>query len=259
MWHLRIHIADQEQACDVYQYLITICDVVLCVFEQHDNRPHIHMLFNERKVTQSTVIQKLKKRFPFIHGNGAYSCQDVTKLKKKKRQDEPESGDPEKAKNYLCKGASINEMPIVIGHTDVDIEKYHNDYWTRYLELKSNGNHEVNMGCQNDSSLVSKAKSKSWSERVFDDVVEKYQSQCMCITQFQLIYRPSDYEKEMYDKSRKEIFRYMMKCLGKAVKKINHKIIEELWSGFINAIIQNSGNEESANAYSDKLFDNLIK
>lgn len=256
-WHLRVHLESREEAFNVYQYLISIVDVILCVFEQHDNRPHIHMLFDETKLSKSRVIQKLLEKFPGIKGNASYSCQDVTKAKKKKGVDEPEGGDIEKAKAYLCKGVSVSETPIVIGETNVDVDFYHIQYWNRFLELKAK-NKEVNMGCQNDSSLVVKAKSKSWTEKVYDEINVKFKKEIGVIVNYQLIYRPSDSEHEMYYEARRDIFRHMMLCLGKSVKKLSSRIIEEIWQGFMNAIIQNSDNVEAKNAYSDKLFNSIV-
>lgn len=254
-WHLRVHVTGHDEAFEIYQYLSKLVDVILCVFEQHDNRPHIHMIFDERKLSKSRVFQKFKEQFPHIKGNQMFACQDVTKVKKKKGLDEPEGGDIEKAKAYLCKGVSVDETPVVVGETKVDVDFYHTQYWKRFMELRASSNREVNMGCQNDSSLVVKAKSKNWSERVYDEIIVKYQNECICINKFQL----SNHDKEKYDLARRKIFRYMMKCLGKSVKKISGRIIEELWKGFMNAIVQNTGTEDEANAYSDKIFDTLIQ
>lgn len=253
MWHLRIHCISYTPQ-ELYQYLNTICIVVLCVFEQHDNRPHIHMLFEEGALTKSTINQKLVKQFPLLKGNGCYSFSDAEKVVKKKSLGDEDGRSVEKALAYLCKGASVDEMPNVIGQTKVDVEKYHNDYWLLFLELKTKG--KVNTGCQNDS--LPKVKSKTWTERVYDEITKIYVCECQAIVNYQLLYKPTDFEKADYDKSRMIIFRYMMKCFGKAVKKISEKIIVEIWDGFMNAIVQNSGNAEAADKYSDKLFNSII-
>lgn len=247
MWHLRIH-CDHYGSTDLYQYLNTICSVVLCVFEQHDNRPHIHMVFNEGGITKSRVVQKMLERFPLLKGNGAYSCSHVEKMKKKK------VGDAEKALAYLCKGIDKDTLPVVVGKTEIDVAMYHERYWQVNEMIKE----EVNMGCQNDSSSDVKKKPKDWSSRTYAYMETYLKDDIDVIRNHQLLYRVNDSEKKAYENAQRNIFRCMMKCLGQAVKKLSPRIIEELYQGFMNAICQNSENLEIGDAYSDKIFNSLI-
>lgn len=249
LWHLRIHLGEYKSE-EIYNFLVTCCDVILCVFESHNNRPHIHTLFKETLVTKSTVIQKLVKQFPSIKGNGNYSCSKTDKLKKKG------VGDDEKAKCYLCKGEGSETLPVIIGDTKIDYKQYHADYWLANSVLKAKS--EVNMGCQNDPSLFVKAKSKtkSWSEKVYGEMLEIYEVEVNTIILYYDDVKPSDELIRLYDESRRILFRYMMKCLGKNVKKINENIIRDLWQGFLNAILQ--GHESAGEKYSDKLFNSLV-
>lgn len=253
LWHLRIHLHESVSSTDIYTFIAKRCEVIICVFEQHDNRPHLHILFKETDVTKSTIIQNLVKQYPWIKGNGSYSCSKTDKLKKKKVGDD-EKGDDEKAKCYVCKGANKEEMPIVVGKCLIDYKDYHFKYWQVNAELTE----KVNMDCQNGSSLVTKAKSKTktWSERTYDEIRKKYEVECNTIITYYQDVKPSDVLVTQYDLSRRIIFRYMMKCLGQNVKKINENIIRDLWSGFMNSIIQSD--EISGQNYSDKLFNALI-
>lgn len=249
LWHLRVHLEDYTSE-EIYYFLVKCCEVILCVYESHNNRPHIHVLFKETLVTKSTIIQKLVKQFPKIKGNGMYSCSKTDKLKKKG------VGDDEKAKCYLCKGTDKDTLPNVVGKTQIDIQQYHNDYWLYNTALKASN--EVNMGCQNDPSLLVKAKSKtkSWSEKVYEEMQKMYESEVNTIKLYYRDVKPSDELVKLYDESRRALFRHMMKSLGKNVKKINENIIKDLFNGFINAIVQDD--DIAGERYSDKLFNSLI-
>lgn len=244
LFHLRIHLGEISQN-DIYKFLSEKCEVIICVFESHDNRPHLHILFKETKITKSAVIQGLLKNFPSLKGNGAYSCSKTDKMKKKK------VGDDEKAIAYLCKGENRETMPILVGVSTIDIELYHNKYWEVNDHVKA-----VNMGCQNGSAVTQSKKTKSWSEKVYDQMKELYEVEINTIIGYHLDTRPSDYLQKKYDESRQILFCYMMKCLGKGVKKLNENIIRDLWSGILNAILQED--EEAGPKYALTLFTQLI-
>ena len=49
---------------------------------------------------------------------------------------------------------------------------------------------------------------------------------------YELLTKPTDYERAEYQKAKRALFGHVMKCLGKSVKKLNDNIIKDLWNGF---------------------------
>nr|WPR18727.1 MAG: hypothetical protein [Owegonang virus 21] len=249
LWHLRIHLFDGIEVEQLYAFIAKRCEVIIFVYEEHDNRPHVHILFRETQVTQSTVIQNLKKQYPIIKGNGAYSCQKCDKMKKKK------IGDDEKAKAYVCKGkyhgydASCN--PIVIGVCTIDVKFYHDKYWEVNEEVKkaSSNQEEVN------SLLKPKAKTKSWTERVCADIIRDFEIECNTICTYYADTKPSELLIQQFKECHKIVFLYFFNCLGKGAKKINENIIRDMFTGVINFIT--SQNDQANRGYGTKMYKGL--
>jgi hypothetical protein len=163
-------------------------------------------------------------------------------------------GDDEKAKSYVCKGESNLILPTVIGISKIDVKAYHTKYW----EVNAQVIKEVNMDCQNGSSLITKAKTKTktWTEKVCIDILEKFQPECNTIHSYHIDVKPSDSLIASYKKSHQDIFLYFFKCLGKGAKKINETIIRDMFAGVMNFII--SQNDEAHNAYGLKMYKGLF-
>lgn len=247
LWHLRIHLPEGISGETFYTFLGQRCEVIICVFEQHDNRPHLHILFKESGITKSTIIQNLLKKYPMLKGNGCYSCSKTDKMKKKK------VGDDEKAKAYVCKGESNTVMPIVIGLCKIDVKAYHTKYWEVNAEIME----KVNMDCQNGSFSVLKAKSKTktWTEKVCEDIIHIYEIECNTICAYYADAKPSELLFNQYKESHKILFLYFFKCMGKGAKKMNENILRDMFAGIINYITEKN---DVANAgYGSKLYKGL--
>lgn len=234
LYHFRLHY-EPYNLSEILEYIKSKADVLICVHETA-TRNHIHtvLIF---KQTKSTFFQQFLKKYSEYKGNKSYSCEKV------KKKDDMIA--------YCCKGLSSDILPeVLIKSDDICVVDYHTQYWkvnAIVMEKK-----EVNMGCQNGSSLVSKAKSKSWSERVFEQIQDELSSECDVIISYNNGFKLTDSEQQLLIEAKRKVFRMVVRCLGKSVKKINENIIRDLYSGFINSILQKD--ETAGNAYADKLF-----
>jgi len=234
LWHLRIHLFEGIDSTELYTFVSKRCEVIVCVFEQHDNRPHLHILFKETKITQSTVIQNLKKEYSMIKGNGAYSCQKTDKMKKKK------VGNDEKAKAYVCKGEyhgyDISSNPIVIGTPTIDVKHYHDKFWE--VNEATKDEYQPN-GSENskDCFLKPKAKTKTWMDKVKDEIFDKYSVECNTMRTYVRDTKPSDELFKTYKLSYRTVFCHYYKSYGKLVKGFDENVIRKNWNGIHDSIL----------------------
>lgn len=238
LWHLRIHYGDYDPV-KVIEFIKSKALLVLCVKEIDANRPHLHNVITEFKQTKSTFIQQMLKEFPNLNGNGSYSCS------KKDHYDA--------LVRYCLKGESKETKPDVLYHNDLDIDFYHNEYWKENSLLKAKSK-DGNMGLQKDTSLVLKTKSKTWTEKVFDEMKELYSADIMAIQTFQLIHNPTDFEVKSERQSRITLYHYMKKRLGP--KKQSDYILRDLFTGFISGFIQE--HSESAEKYNLREYNRIF-
>lgn len=238
LWHFRVHFGEYDYV-DIVKFMTDNADVACSVLEKDDcNRPHIHTVITGFKQTQSTFRQKFKKLFPKIDGNEGYA------LHKK--------DDIDAQLRYCMKGPSIDKQPfILVCRKDVNSVELHEAYWKEFMRLRTQ-NKGVNMGCQNDPSLNTKAKSKTWTERTYEEIMLKCVNDVNVIITYWTIINPCDRDTNEYTLARMSVFRYMMRCLGKSAKKISSKICKEIFDGFINGIVQT--NVTAGDNYSDDLF-----
>lgn len=239
--HLRIHTDVINNDIEKFvTFLRSKSETHLVVKElgSKNKREHLHCVFISNK-TVSTFRQQLIKEYPGIAGkqNGAYSLAAVK--------------DYNSMLQYCCKGEDGNKPCVMYSKDDINTDNLYVKYWEVNASLKKT---EVNMGCQNGSSVL-KAKSKSWTEKVYEEIRTDFEVECNTIITFTMDTHPSDLLRQQYIDSKKTIFRHMMRCLGKSAKKINENIVGDLFRGFINGIVQSD--TEAGNAYSDRLFNNL--
>lgn len=241
LWHLRIHYGEYNLG-HLLEFIRARCDMLICVKEVDANRPHIHCVITKFRQTMSTFRQQLVKEFPHIVGNKSYSLNVKDDVNAQVR--------------YCCKGENKDATPDVLYvRDDIDVKSNHDKYWENNAILVGEKK-EVNMGCQNGSSLVLKAKSKTWTEKVYEELVDKYQPEINIIQTHQLLIKPNDLEIKSYNEARFVIYKHMLLCLGKARKKINDFIKKDLYNGFINSII--SENDEAFAVYAHADFKKLI-
>lgn len=242
LWQLRIHYGEYNLG-HLVDFIKARCDLMICVRETDSARAHIHCVITGFAQTLTTFRQQLLKEFPKIKGNQSYSLNV--------------KDDYDAQLRYCCKGENKDTMPDVlyVDVSKVDIRFYHEKYWEHNLLLKAKSEKDGNMGLQKDTSLVVKAKSKTWTEKVYGEIKELYTNEILIIQTFQMLFKPTEEERRLDLDSRKVIFRYVMKRFGSAVKKISPRIVQEIFDGLINAIVQE--NAEAGEKYSDKLY-NLI-
>lgn len=255
MYHLRIHLGEYSYE-SIYSWLSQVCDLCIMVIETHDNRPHLHILFNETNVTKSTIIQQMLKKFPKLKGNGSYACNLTTAMKKKK------VGDDEKAKAYVCKGSCRSYVdsetgetvgyPRVIGIAKIDVGYYHSKYW-EVNEQVTASTHQV---VANSDGICKKTKPLSWLEKVSKEIKQKYEVECREICMYYKLCKPTDYEMESYKSAHATLFCYYYKCYGKGVKKLNDAIIRDNWSGIIDSIL--ADDEDAHQAKAMKVYKTLF-
>lgn len=234
LFHFRAHYGSYNPI-DICNFVRQRAEVVIMVKEIDANRPHIHSVITEFKQTRSTFRQQLLRQFPLLADRN-HSIQTKDDMSAQVR--------------YCCKGENENTMPDVL-FTSIDVSEFHKAYWQVNRELVSR-TQEGNMGSQKDTSLVSKAKSKTWSEKVFDEIIKIYEPECNHIKYKYEIGKSSmtEYELAQEAKSRLVIFQYFIKRLG--YRKMNRRIINDMFDGIINGIIQTS--VKAGENYSQELF-----
>lgn len=239
-WHLRLHTHCLGDLSEFASFLRKYNTVYLMAKEIGEKqKEHLH-IYVKPHTNKSTMIQQLKRQYPKIDGNKDYSCRKITET-------------PENFVKYCCKGENKNTQPcILVNDGHFDIVENHKQFWLKNDELKSQG---VNMGCQNDPPK--KVKTLSWTEKVYLQIQTKYQNEISIIQAYAANpLKKSDFEIAEETNARRVIFRHMMKCFGKTVKKLNGNIVTDTFCGFMNAIIQE--NDVAGEKYSDKMFDHLI-
>lgn len=118
---------------------------------------------------------------------------------------------------------------------NIDANFYHLEYWKENSLLKAKSN-EVNTVLQKDPSLVLKTKSKTWTDRTFDEIQEKCKDEIRIIRGYRILYNPTEAEKRKDDIAQAAIFELMIRCLGRGAKKMNNNILFDMFTGFINGI-----------------------
>lgn len=229
LWHFRVHY-EPYNPVDVVDFIKDKSDMIIAVRETA-SRPHIHSVISEFKQTKSTFVQQFLKQFPDLNGNGSYSCSKKDDLEAQIR--------------YCSKGESKETMPEVLFCRDeVDYKDYHNKYWEENSLLKAKSNNEYESGTVPASeSKKQKAKSKTWTEKVYDEIKELYPEHVRAIQEYQKEFIHSDTETKMERESRIVLYCYFKKRLGP--KKQSDYLLRDMFTGIISGLIQES-------QYSDK-------
>lgn len=234
LFHFRAHYGNYNPV-DICNFVKEKAEVVIMVKELDANRPHIHSVITEFKQTKSTFRQQLLRQFPLLADRN-HSIQKKDDMSVQVR--------------YCCKGENDKTMPDVLFST-IDVKEFHEAYWEVNRELVRK-TEEGNMGSQKDTSLVSKTKSKTWTEKVFDEIINIYEPECRHIKYKYEIGKSSMTEYEIIQevKSRLTIFQYFIKRLG--YRRMNRRIVNDMFDGIVNGIIQTS--EKAGENYSHELF-----
>lgn len=238
LWHFRVHYEPYKPE-DVVTFVKERANMIIAVRETA-SRPHIHMVIVKFKQTKSTFVQQFLNKFPEYNGNGSYSCSKKDDLEAQTR--------------YCLKGESKETKPEILYHKEgLDCDKYHQDYWSENERLVAEAKAKYQpKGSEND--LAKKPKTKSWTEKVYDEMVVQYPSEVMTIQTYQLLYKPSEVERSSYNEARFILFRHVKRAFGKAIKKISPRIIQEIFDGMINAILGDEYSEKADRIMFNQLY-----
>lgn len=126
MYALRVDISDNARRDSVVSWLAAHGSYVL-VQEGGTDNPHVHALL-ESTMAVRMLRQDLRRKLPFLVGNGDYS---LTLAR-----------DAEKYERYICKGESESELPVVVSrmgvaYTEAWVKERHSEYWQLQKDYKA--------------------------------------------------------------------------------------------------------------------------
>lgn len=228
LWHFRVHY-EPRKAEEIISFIKDRAEMVLAVRETDANRPHIHSVISEFKQTKSTFVQQFLKEFPELKGNGQYSCSKKDDLEAQLR--------------YCCKGDSEDALPDVL-YGSIDYLKYHNHFWEENLLLKAKSKTEYQL--KGSENVKPKAKSKTWTEKVFDEIKQLYPEHVRAIQEYPKEFIHTDDETKRERESRIVIYCYFKKRLG--CKKQSHYLLRDMFTGLMSGLI-NEGSQEASDKY----------
>jgi len=218
--HFRCHTETLE-VTDLVTFLQKETDLLMIVREfGKKNREHIHATLI-LKTAKSTFVDRLKKSFPTVVGNGSYGLKAVRDFDKNAR--------------YTYKGAP-NDYPDILftTHSETEWKDYYKRYWEEFTKLHKK---EVNTGCQNGSFFEAevKPKSKAWSLKVSEELWEDHRPLFASIWYHHGAkdYTPIDNLKDNQD----YLADYLLKKLGTSAKILDKFIFERLYRGVYNYIL----------------------
>jgi len=238
LWHFRVHY-EPRTPNEIIDFIKDRADVIIAVRETA-SRPHIHSVISEFKQTKSTFIQQFLKEFPELKGNGHYTCSI--------------KDDKEAQIRYCSKGESKETMPeILYCREDINWKDYHDDYWKEnsLLKAKSKAEYQPN-GSEN---VKQKAKSKTWTEKVFDEIKELYPEHVTAIQMYPKEFIHTEMETKKERESRIVIYNYMKKRLGS--KKQSDYILRDIFTGLMSGLIQ-EGPVESSEKYNTNEYNRIF-
>lgn len=239
-YHFRCFTESIEQD-ELITFLKENTNVLLAVFETSygSHRPHVHVTLQFPK-SVNAFRDKLRQKFPTIFGNKSYSISKVR--------------DYESNLKYCCKGTA-SDYPDVLYTTIPDdmVKQYYNEYWVvqkSVLKAKAKSK-EVNMGCQNDSSLPEvkqpKVRTLTWSEKLHKTIVADYPGLCQGFVQYH-----SGLTVD-YDMLHEALTGVILEHLGKHAKNLDEFILIRLYNAQLNSIIQNCGDEKCKTNFKKEL------
>lgn len=106
--------AERDKESKIVEWVKCQGDSIGC-YELAGDNSHYHFWISSKKSIAS-IRANFKYNFPEVKGNGSYSIKSA-------------DGNV----NYICKGASVDDQPIIVvntmGISDSDIQKAHSQYW----------------------------------------------------------------------------------------------------------------------------------
>ena len=228
LFHFRVH-TDNLDLEKLISFIKSNANTLIIVKELGE-RPHIHCIIEPIK-SVSTYRQQFLKSFPMCKGNKCYSLEEVK--------------DIDAMKKYVCKGESESLMPNVLFVKDLDVDSLHKCYWETNKSLKTN----------TASQKENKKKTVTWIQEVRNEFQQEYPNVCDELSSpIECRWKPTEFETTYHNKCKKELFRFVLKKLGKSVKVLDDTVLARLYKGVLNSYIQEGNNTEK---YGDYLFDKL--
>lgn len=89
-----------------------------------------------------------------------------------------------------------------------------------------------------DAKKSNKSKFQTFTQKVLEEFLKKYNGHVIHIQQFSYLFNPTDYERESYDKSCEFLLGFLLKNLGDVVKVFDDSILQRLYTGLKNSILQ---------------------
>lgn len=140
----------------------------LVSYETHSNRPHFHAVINHKGLPSRAFTQLIKTRFPNLNGNADFQVVNI------------EVGTLETMLEYICKGEEQGKQPPEIilnsGFTNDSIKNMQAQYWIRHISTYFSEESKEQESPQTMLKRIStvKAQTKSFTERVYDYIIENY-------------------------------------------------------------------------------------
>ncbi|MBC6626280.1 hypothetical protein [Pseudomonas sp.] len=248
--HLRI-TTEQLDLDKLVDFLKNELDVICIVREFGKfNKEHIHSTI-KLKTAKTTFLDRLKRTFPLIKGNGFISMKSVKNWDSNIR--------------YCYKGTP-NDYPDIYYtiHTEEEWKNFYQSWWNTNREViktktKKTTTEEVNMGCQNDPSsnevfIVKRQRVMTWSEKTAKAFLLDYRPLAQAIWFF---HGDNNYEP-INDLvwCQDEVASYLLKCLGQTAKAIDDFIFERMYTGLYTYILISC---PTSNLYRKKAVERLGK
>ena len=206
-YHTRISFQDIKYV----NYLADNTPKSITVYEDADEevkRDHLHSIHHlGKKELQFKKLLKLK--FTEL-GAGNWACR--------------KNDDTIRNLVYVCKGKSINEMPIVMFNnwlTPDEIIEYHALYWANNAQLKADSKKEKDLKAESFQHMVNRTYQRY--EQIDGQSIDKGHDWVARKTGGQLIVRQS-------------VLTHVLKCLGKKAKGFDFNIINRLVNGCMLAV-----------------------
>lgn len=223
--HFRVH-TDELDLDDLLTFLTEQVHIEFVVKEYgKSNREHIHACI-KLKCAKQTFIDRMKKKFPIIKGNGYYG---LGKLKK----------DYDTNARYCYKGKA-NDYPDILRtiHTEEKWKKYYTEYWKIYTEI-----HKP-VDCFTDIKVKSKVKCKTFSQKLLDEILDDFDPLVQGIWYYKGYKQdPKNPPSLQYEELQNMLGDLLLQRLGKSAKAIDkfiyERIYKSLWFGILSHCPEN--------------------
>lgn len=154
---LRMDISSADDGADLSSWLNSVATDHFVVKENGNasENPHMHAVFSSVQKVAS-LRQSFRRKFPNHTGNGSYSLKEC-------------NDDTDAYGRYLCKGASRDDLPVVvcrqgIDYTDGWVQAMHDEYWVNNALLEKNKKRRA-MNMVEKLESICKEKRIRWSDR----------------------------------------------------------------------------------------------